>query len=162
MAREAGASSIVLLKNEGEVLPLDKLQDIAVIGALADSKIDMLGSWATEGVKDEVVTVIEGIKNKFKNSNVTYSEGYDLETNELKLNDAYRAAANADVVVVAVGERACQSGEARSMAHIDVPKEHQKIVMDLKKRVRKLLFLLWEDVRLCSMKPYADSRCLVR
>lgn len=159
VAREAGASSIVLLKNEGEVLPLDKPQNIAVIGALADSKIDMLGSWAIEGVKDEVVTVIDGIKNKFKNSKVTYSEGYDLETNELKLNDAYRAAANADVVVVAVGERAYQSGEARSMAHIDVPKEHQKIVMDLKKKGKKVVVLVMGGRPLVfnEMEPYADA-----
>lgn len=159
VAREAGASSIVLLKNEGEVLPLDKPQNIAVIGALSDSKIDMLGSWAIEGVKDEVVTVIDGIKNKFKNSKVTYSEGYDLETNELKLNDAYRAAANADVVVVAVGERAYQSGEARSMAHIDVPKEHQKIVMDLKKKGKKVVVLVMGGRPLVfnEMEPYADA-----
>lgn len=159
VAREAGASSIVLLKNEGEVLPLDKPQNIAVIGALADSKIDMLGSWAIEGVKDEVVTVIDGIKNKFKNSKVTYSEGYDLETNELKLNDAYRAAANADVVVVAVGERAYQSGEARSMAHIDVPKEHQKIVMDLKKKGKKVVVLVMGGRPLVfnEIEPYADA-----
>lgn len=159
VAREAGASSIVLLKNEGEALPLDKPRNIAVIGALADSKIDMLGSWAMEGVKDEVITVVEGIKNKFKNSNVTYSEGYNLETNELKLNDAYRAAANADVVVVAVGERAYQSGEARSMAHIDVPKEHQKIVMDLKKKGKKVVVLVMGGRPLVfnEMEPYADA-----
>lgn len=159
VAREAGASSIVLLKNEGEALPLDKPRNIAVIGALADSKIDMLGSWAMEGVKDEVITVVEGIKNKFKNSNVTYSEGYNLETNELKLNDAYRAAANADVVVIAVGERAYQSGEARSMAHIDVPKEHQKIVMDLKKKGKKVVVLVMGGRPLVfnEMEPYADA-----
>lgn len=159
VAREAGASSIVLLKNEKEALPLDKPRNIAVIGALADSKIDMLGSWAIEGVKDEAVTVLDGIKEKFKSSVVTYSEGYDLENNELKLNDAYRAAANADVVVVAVGERFYQSGEARSMAHIEVPKEHQKIVMELKKRGKKVVVLVMGGRPLVfnELEPYADA-----
>lgn len=159
VAREAGASSIVLLKNEGQILPLDKPRNIAVIGALADSKIDMLGSWAIEGVKDEVVTVIEGIKNKFKDSNITYSEGYDLETNELKLNDAYRAVANADVVVVSVGERAYQSGEARSMAHIDIPEEQQEMVMKLKKKGKKVVVLVMGGRPLVfnEMEPYADA-----
>lgn len=159
VAREAGASSIVLLKNEEEALPLDKPRNIAVIGALADSKIDMLGSWAIEGVKDQAVTVLDGIKEKFKSSVVTYSEGYDLENNELKLNDAYRAAANADVVVVAVGERFYQSGEARSMAHIEVPKEHQKIVMELKKKGKKVVVLVMGGRPLVfnELEPYADA-----
>ena len=100
VAREAGASSIVLLKNENRILPLNNPVRICVIGALADSQEDMLGSWAIEGIREEVVTVLAGIKSRFKNSQVTYAEGYDLNTNKLDLEGVRRAAAPADMVVV--------------------------------------------------------------
>ena len=74
-----------------------------------------------------------GLKSRFKNSQVTYAEGYDLYTNKLDLEGVRRAAAPADMVVVGVGERAYQSGEARSMAHIDIPASQQLLVQELKK-----------------------------
>lgn len=74
VAREAGRSSIVLLKNETKVLPLEEPKRIAVIGALTNSQVDMLGSWAIEGVEEEVVTVLQGIKNRYPNSVVTYAD----------------------------------------------------------------------------------------
>lgn len=159
VAREAGRSSIVLLKNETKVLPLEEPKRIAVIGALTNSQVDMLGSWAIEGVEEEVVTVLQGIKNRYPNSVVTYAEGYDLETNQLDLVEAKRAAATADVVVVGLGERAYQSGEARSMAHIDVPAQHQQLVKELKEMGKKVVVLVMGGRPLIfnEMEPYADA-----
>lgn len=159
VAREAGRSSIVLLKNEAGTLPLEEPKRIAVIGALADSREDMLGSWAIEGVKEEVVTVLQGIRNRYPNSVVTYAEGYALETNQLNLSEAKRVAATADVVLVGVGERAYQSGEARSMAHLDVPAQHQQLVKDLKEMGKKVVVLVMGGRPLIfnEMKPYADA-----
>lgn len=71
---------------------------------------------------------------------VTYAEGYDLKTSQLNLAEAKQAAAMADVVVVGVGERAYQSGEARSMAHIDVPAGQQQLVRELKRWGRRLWY----------------------
>lgn len=159
VAREAGRSSIVLLKNETKVLPLKEPKRIAVIGALTNSQVDMLGSWAIEGVEEEVVTVLQGIKNRYPNSVITYAEGYDLETNQLDLDEAKRAAATADVVVVGLGERAYQSGEARSMAHIDVPAQHQQLVKELKEMGKKVVVLVMGGRPLIfnEMEPYADA-----
>lgn len=159
VAREAGRSSIVLLKNETKVLPLKEPKRIAVIGALTNSQVDMLGSWAIEGVEEEVVTVLQGIKNRYPNSVITYAEGYDLETNQLDLVEAKRAAATADVVVVGLGERAYQSGEARSMAHIDVPAQHQQLVKELKEMGKKVVVLVMGGRPLIfnEMEPYADA-----
>lgn len=159
VAREAGAASIVLLKNEAETLPMECPKRIAVIGALADSQVDMLGSWAIEGVKEEVVTVLQGIRNRFDDCIVSYAKGYDLETNRLELDEARRAAASADVVVVSVGERAFQSGEARSMAHIDIPATHQQLVRELKEMGKKVVVLVMGGRPLVfnEMEPYADA-----
>lgn len=159
VAREAGRSSIVLLKNETKVLPLKEPKRIAVIGALTNSQVDMLGSWAIEGVEEEVVTVLQGIKNRYPNSVITYAEGYDLETNQLDLDEAKRAAATADVVVVGLGERAYQSGEARSMAHIDVSAQHQQLVKELKEMGKKVVVLVMGGRPLIfnEMEPYADA-----
>lgn len=159
VAREAGRSSVVLLKNGTEVLPLEEPKRIAVIGALTDSREDMLGSWAIEGVKEEVVTVLQGIRNRYPNSVVTYAQGYDLENNQLNLSEAKRVAETADVVIVGVGERAHQSGEARSMAHLDVPAQHQRLVKELKEMGKKVVVLVMGGRPLIfnEMEPYADA-----
>lgn len=159
-AREAGAKSIVLLKNEGQTLPLlEEPKRIALIGALADSKVDMRGFWANEGIVDEVVTVREGLKRRFKKSELIYAEGYDLETNVLKLDEAKAAATNADVVIVAVGERYFSSGEAKSRADITIPQTHQILVKELKSLGKKVIVLLMggRPMIFNEMTPYADA-----
>ena len=159
VAREAGAESIVLLKNDNGVLPLKEPEHIAVVGALADSKEDMMGSWAIEGVREEAITVLQGIKNRYPNSVIAYADGYDLETNQLDLAGAKRVAAMSDIVIVGVGERAYQSGEARSMAHIDVPDSQQQLVKHLKEMGKKVIVLVMGGRPLIfnELEPYADA-----
>lgn len=159
VAREAGAESIVLLKNDNGVLPLKEPEHIAVVGALADSKEDMMGSWAIEGVREEAITVLQGIKNRYPNSVIAYADGYDLETNQLDLAGAKRVAAMSDIVIVGVEERAYQSGEARSMAHIDVPDSQQQLVKHLKEMGKKVIVLVMGGRPLIfnELEPYADA-----
>lgn len=142
LSREAGAKSIVLLKNDQGSLPLNNPKKIAVIGSLAKSQKDMLGFWANEGIVDEVVTVYEGLKNKYPESDVVYADGYDLATNELHLMDARNAAMQSDVVIVAVGERFENSGEAKSRADINIHPNHQLLVKELKKTGKNVVVLL--------------------
>lgn len=161
LSREAGMKSVVLLKNNGMTLPLTGMEGkkIAVIGALADSRIDMRGFWANEGSVDAVVTVREGIEDRFSASDVIYAEGYDLETNRLNLGKALEAARKADVIVAAVGERYFNSGEAKSKADISIPHEHQELVKALKKTGKPVAVLLMggRPMIFNDMEPYCDA-----
>lgn len=123
----------------------------------------MLGGWAVEGVREEVVTVLQGLKNRYPDSIVSYADGYDLETNCLNLEEARSAAWAADVVVVGVGERACQSGEACSKAHIDVPAEQQLLVRKLKQMGKKVIVLVMGGRPLIfnELTPYADAILMI-
>src|SRR5436853_664602 len=123
-AREVAARSMVLLKNEREVLPLNKaVRSIAVIGPLGDSKKDMIGSWSGDGRADDAVTLLEGIRAKVSpQTKVVYAKGCEVTgDNTGGFNEAVRVAGEADVVVLAIGESADMSGEARSRSSLDLP-----------------------------------------
>lgn len=132
-AREVGRKSIVLLKNDKNLLPLKKEGSIAVIGALAADKDSPLGSWRGKAVANSAVSLLEGIQAAVGDSvEVTYTKGADLGKgvrsfiNELEINEddrsgfakAVAAAKAADRVVIALGEEAFQSGEGRSQVDI--------------------------------------------
>ncbi|MBQ8501491.1 MAG: glycoside hydrolase family 3 C-terminal domain-containing protein [Bacteroides sp.] len=160
LSREAGMKSVVLLKNDNQALPLAKsAKSIALIGTLADSKVDMRGFWAGQGVVSQMVTVREGLQNKYPDARINYANGYDLRSNELQLTDALSAARRSDVVVVAVGERADWSGEAKSRADITIPATHQQLVKELKKTGKKVIVLLMggRPMIFNDMEPYADA-----
>ena len=134
-AREVAARSIVLLKNEPKVLPLKKdVRSIAVIGVLANSQADMLGSWSGDGRKEDAVTLLDGIRTKVpRTTSVTYAKGCTVSgadgTDEAPLVDeAVRVARESDVVIVAVGESADMSGEAASRASLDLPGRQLELV----------------------------------
>jgi beta-glucosidase len=123
-AREIAARSLVLLKNERETLPLSaSARAIAVIGPLADSQEDVLGSWNGDGHVADAVTLLAGIKAKVSpKTKVTYAKGCDVSGDSTaSFDEAVHAARNADVVILAVGESAAMSGEASSRASLDLP-----------------------------------------
>ncbi|HXG92554.1 MAG TPA: beta-glucosidase BglX [Blastocatellia bacterium] len=123
-AREVAARSIVLLKNERDTLPLDKnIKSIAVIGPLADSQQDMIGSWSGDGRKEDAVTLLEGIRAKASpTTKIIYARGCDVAGDSTEeFNEAVRAARQSDVAILAVGESADMSGEASSRASLDLP-----------------------------------------
>ncbi|MFL6278020.1 MAG: glycoside hydrolase family 3 N-terminal domain-containing protein [Blastocatellia bacterium] len=123
-ARQIAARSMVLLKNEREVLPLNKAaRQIAVIGPLADSQRDMIGSWSGDGRAEDAVTLIEGIRAKVTpQTKVVYARGCDFTSaNADGISEAVRVANESDAVVLAIGESADMSGEARSRSSLDLP-----------------------------------------
>src|ERR1041384_7702943 len=123
-AREIAARSLVLLKNARETLPLSaSARSIAVIGPLADSQEDVLGSWNGDGHIEDAVTLLAGIKAKVApKTKGTYAKGCDVNGGSTAgFDEAVRAARNADFVVLAVGESAAMSGEASSRAVLDLP-----------------------------------------
>ncbi len=113
-ALDAALKSIVLLKNNG-VLPLSKKAKIAVIGELAESRSDMLGTWAAMGLADDCISLLDGLKNA--GYNVTYERGFTV-SGELDGEAILNAIKDADVVVAALGETNDMSGEASSLCDI--------------------------------------------
>ncbi len=123
-ARKFAASSCVLLKNNKNTLPVKKgVKTIAVIGPLADSKPDMLGSWSAAGDPGKCVTLLEGIRNKTGGSvNILTARGCDINSkNSGGILPAVSVARKADYVILALGESRDMSGESASRTNISLP-----------------------------------------
>jgi beta-glucosidase len=121
-ARDIASRSLVLLKNERNLLPLDKgIRSIALIGPLADSQPDMLGSWTGDGKAEDAVTLLQGLKAKVPQAKINYEKGCDINCASVDFAPAVRAAKDSDVVIIAVGESAEMSGEAAARSSLDLP-----------------------------------------
>ena len=114
LAEEAALKSIVLLKNDNHFLPVNKDDKIAVIGPLADDNDSPLGNWRAKGISNSAVSLLQGIKNIFGKSNVSYAKGCELSIGnnnffeELTINnsdtsgfhEAIELARNSNIVVI--------------------------------------------------------------
>ncbi|MCX8170667.1 MAG: glycoside hydrolase family 3 C-terminal domain-containing protein, partial [Candidatus Bathyarchaeota archaeon] len=123
-ALEIARKSIVLLKNEGHLLPLSKdLEAVAIIGPLADDKEAPLGPWSCLGDPKDVVTVLEGIRSKLSSkTKVLYAKGCGIiDESKEGFEEAIKVAEESDVAIVVVGESRNMSGEAASRAYLDLP-----------------------------------------
>jgi beta-glucosidase len=144
-ARDVAKRSIVLLKNEKQLLPLKKnYKTIAVIGPLGDDKEDMNGSWSFFGEAQHPISITEGIKAKIgKGTEVLYSAGCNLyDDAKDKFAAAVETAQKADVVVIAVGESAVMNGEGASRADIGLPGVQQELVEAIAKTGKPIVVLL--------------------
>nr|WP_315251396.1 beta-glucosidase BglX [uncultured Flavobacterium sp.] len=134
--------SIVLLKNNNDLLPLKKSgQKIALIGALANDKTSPLGNWRIAADDNTAVSVLEGLQ-AYKDNQLTYAKGADVALGtpkfvlETKINTtdksgfegAITAAKNSDVVILVLGEHGLQSGEGRSRADLGLPGVQQELL----------------------------------
>jgi beta-glucosidase len=140
-ARRAAGRSMVLLKNDGNILPLDPAKRTAVIGPLGDDKHDMLGPWWGQGRDEDAVSVFEGVKAQ--NPKTTYTPGCTLSHSDLDdppgecstdagFQAAVDAANAAEQVVIAVGETREMSGEAESRSHLDLPGRQEALIDAIK------------------------------
>lgn len=130
-ARELARKSLVLLRNEGGVLPLSKRPGtIAVIGPLADDKRVMLGGWAAAGRPEDAVTPLEGIRAAVgAGTKVLHARGVDVEgTNRSLFGEAVRIAREADVVLMFLGEHHDMSAEAHNRTTLDLPGVQEELV----------------------------------
>ena len=130
LARRVAEESIVLLKNEGQVLPLAaRVKTLAVIGPLADDKTSALGSWPGRGEPQDAVTPLEGIKQRAGSVSVVYAKGCGItDTSTAGFADAVAAAKQADVAVLVLGEAGDMSGEAASRAELDLPGVQERLL----------------------------------
>ena len=150
-ARLAAQRSMVLLRNEGRLLPLAKsLKNVAVIGPLAGSKEATEGSWMVFDHTPAAVTIVEGMRAKLPGARVEYAPGpeirrdiaspFDDNTHGAKkaaqtskqaaaaFKTAMATARNADIVVMALGENADMAGEAASRASLDLPGRQEELL----------------------------------
>jgi beta-glucosidase len=143
-AREIAARSFVLLKNDQNILPLAKsVRSIALIGPLADSKPDMLGSWTGDGKPDDAVTLLQGLKTKVPQAKINYAKGCDINSdNDEGFAEAVRAAKESDVVILAVGESAAMSGEAASRSSLDLPGRQLDLVKAVQATGKPMVIVL--------------------
>lgn len=157
LAREAGASSIVLLKNDSVLPIVGTVPRIALVGPLNKAAKDMLGNWSALGRAEDVITVYEGLQAALPHAEITYIEGYDLETNELY---PLPKLAEYDLIIVSVGERAMESGEAKSKVDINVNTNQQQMVKQIKESTQKPVVTLVMGGRpliFSQMEPYSDA-----
>jgi beta-glucosidase len=133
-ARAVARQAMVLLKNDGRLLPLDprKLRSIAVIGALASDGRTAIGSWKAQGREEEAVTLLAGLRAAAPQIEFVSAPGTDPRNDDVAgIPAAVKAAKSTDVTVLMIGEDYDLSGEARSRSSLELPPSQ----MELARRV---------------------------
>ncbi|CAI2015814.1 Periplasmic beta-glucosidase precursor [Serratia fonticola] len=163
-ARVIARKTMVLLKNDKQTLPLQKQGTIALIGPMADSQRDIMGSWSAAGVVKQSITVREGLQNAVgdkasilyaKGANITQdksivdylneyetSVAFDTRPPQQMIDEAVKIAKQADVVVAVVGEAQGMAHEASSRADITIPQSQRDLIAALKATGKPLVLVL--------------------
>ncbi len=144
IARQMARESIVLLKNDKNILPLSRSARVAVIGPLADRQQDLLGTWACEGEAGDVITLLQGIRSAaVKPDLVLHARGCDvLGSDRSGFKEAIQLAKRSDVVIAVVGESADLSGEASSRADLALPGVQEQLVQEVAATGKPLVVVL--------------------
>ena len=164
-ARNIAAQSMVLLKNENNVLPLKEPGTVAVIGPLADNPENMPGTWSVAAKHSQAVSLLKGLKETLgdkvnfvtaKGANFDYDADFesrismfgknsyrDNRPKEEILKEAMDVARKADVIIAALGETAEMSGESSSRSNIDVPQSQKDLLIELKNLGKPVVLVLF-------------------
>lgn len=163
-AREIARKSMVLLKNEKQVLPLKKSGSIALVGPLAKNQRELIGNWSGAGDWKQAVSLEQGIRNVAGSGiKINYAKGaniaddeqmiqrlnahggnleIDKRSSEQMIAEAMKVAQNSDVIVAVVGESQGMSGEAASRADITLPGQQRELLKALKKTGKPIVVVL--------------------
>ncbi|AMT87721.1 MULTISPECIES: beta-glucosidase BglX [Pseudomonas] len=166
-AREVARRSLVLLKNHNETLPLKKDAKIALVGPLAKAPIDMMGSWAAAGRPAQSVTLFDGMSSVIGDkANLIYARGANITGDKkvldylnflnfdapevvddprpanVLIDEAVKAAKDADVIVAAVGESRGMSHESSSRTDLNIPETQRELIRALKATGKPLVLVL--------------------
>ncbi|TKJ70612.1 beta-glucosidase BglX [Pseudomonas sp. CFBP13508] len=166
-AREVARRSLVLLKNHNETLPLKKDAKIALVGPLAKAPIDMMGSWAAAGRPAQSVTLFDGMSSVIGDkANLIYARGANITGDKkvldylnflnfdapevvddprpanVLIDEAVKAAKDADVIVAAVGESRGMSHESSSRTDLNIPQTQRELIRALKATGKPLVLVL--------------------
>ncbi|WP_439478939.1 beta-glucosidase BglX [Chryseobacterium aquaticum] len=181
IARNAAAQSMVLMKNENQVLPLKKSGTVAVIGPLVNNSLNMAGTWSVAAKHDKAINLMQGLQANYgkdvkfisaKGSNIDYDAKLediyaahgkktdrDNRSKEVLLKEAVDVANKADVVVLAIGESAEMSGESSSRTEITIPQSQIDLLNELKKTGKPIAVVLFtgRPLALTNMKDVPDA-----
>lgn len=134
-AKTAAEQSVILLKNENQTLPFtDKIKTLAVIGPMADAPYEQMGTWVFDGEKEHTQTPLTAIKKMYGNKvKVIFEKGldYSRDKNTAGIARAVSAVRQADAVVVFVGEESILSGEAHSLANLNLQGAQSQLIKEL-------------------------------
>jgi beta-glucosidase len=171
-AREVARKSIVLLKNDAQLLPLGNARRILVTGPLADSAGDLLGPWHARGEARDAVSVLSALRERATAANngtrIDYSEGVALDErgnstgdDTARISAAVAKARDSDLVIAVLGERERQSGEANNRAHLDLPGAQQALVDALAATRKPVVVVLLTGRALAVPALVTESGALV-
>ena len=183
-ARDVARRSMILLKNRGETLPLKKTAKIALVGPLAKAPIDMMGSWAAAGRPAQSVTLFDGMTHALgAQSTLIYARGANITSDkkvldylnflnfdapevvddprsaQVLIDEAVKAAKDADVVVAAVGESRGMSHESSSRTDLNIPVNQRELIKALKATGKPLVLVLMNGrpLSILEEKEQADA-----
>ncbi len=183
-ARDVARRSLVLLENRNQTLPLKKTAKIALVGPLAKAPIDMMGSWAAAGRPAQSVTLFDGMTRALgADSKLIYARGANITGDKKVLDylnflnfdapevvddprpaqelidEAVKAAKDADVVVAAVGESRGMSHESSSRTDLNIPASQRELIKALKATGKPLVLVLMNGrpLALLDEKQQADA-----
>lgn len=161
LARELSAHAMVLLKNDNQSLPLTRKGTIALIGPFVDNKVDLLGTWAVGGNRENAITILNGMKAAAGNATLLYAKGanitddpnlgknvtvfgkgLDIGDPQKQLAEAVATAQKSDVVVAFLGESAEMTGEAASRSDITLPESQRTLLAALKQTGKPIVLVL--------------------
>ena len=164
-ARKVGAESTVLLKNNKQLLPLKKEGTIALIGPLANNRVNMAGTWSVATKQEKSNSLLEGMQTVVGNkAKIIYAKGsnvvYDLDfekritmfgkdiprdgrTDKQLLNEALSVAKKSDVIIAALGEPAEMSGESSSRTNLQIPQAQRDLLSALLKTGKPVVLVLF-------------------
>jgi len=164
LAQRLTMESVVLLKNENHLLPLaPSIRSVAIIGPLADSPVDQMGSWAMDGRAEDVVTPLAALRQTLGNARALYAPGLknSRATDRNGFAVALDAARKADVVLLFLGEEQILSGEARSRAFINLPGAQEDLVSEVGKARKPMVAIIQAGRPLTFQKVTAQARAVL-
>jgi beta-glucosidase len=162
LAKEAAVQSMVLLKNNGPVLPLSaNIRKLAVTGPMAHDRYEQLGTWIFDGDTNLTVTPLMALKNFLGEERVIYEKA--LRNTRDRSQDRFAAAVemaeNADAIVCFVGEESILTGEAHSRAYLDLPGAQNELIMALSETGKPLVLVVMTSrpLTIGDISEYADA-----
>src|ERR1700722_18579486 len=140
LAREIGARSIVMLKNDNAALPLPAaMRRVAVVGPLADAADQMCGPWSLVGQPGTYISVVAGLRAALPGSEIRYAAGVTIQGDDIAgIPEALDVCSASDAVILCLGEAAAMSGEAASRASLDLPGQQRGLALSVIDRARSL------------------------